>query len=308
MPRRRPPLALLGLLAAMALLLCLSAPPAFAQGPGGATAVAPPPPTATPVVAPTQEDLVFGALAPTPWDWALRLASVFVISALAAWAIYRVFKYITLMQKRYYTVADHMARRGTATRLVPVSARMPSGGGGDRDLGGKELQVKGPNTLTVGATDEYKAVVKTDDTETPAAEATWQVAPEGIATLDATTGATVRVTAKQQGAFELVVSVKGAAATDQATEVHFPVAVIAPTAQPIDLPFVGEGWGTIILAILFGTIVALLGLSRVLSTSLVGTLLGALLGYIFGVATSGGTKAAGEGAAGGSKSGDTGPR
>jgi hypothetical protein len=242
----------------------------------------------------SQEDTVFGALAPTTWDWALRLLSAAFLSALGAWAIYMVFRYVTQLQTKYYDLAENLAKRGQSIQPVIVSASIPAGARENMPLPSavgapedevppaKVLGVRGPNTVTVNVeSPPFTAVLQPGDKEWPADEpVTWQIAPESAGTLSQTTGLSVRVTPKQVGAFQLIV--KPQAATNDGEAVHFPVAVVAPVSGGISLPFVGEGWGTIVLAILFGLIIALLGLSRVLSTALIGTLLGALLGYIFG--------------------------
>jgi hypothetical protein len=272
-------------------LYLFTLPTAHAQGPitttvdeGSTTVIVP---NAPAVEAPAvQEDTVFGALAPTTWDWALRLLSAAFLSALGAWAIFMVFRYVTQVQNKYYDLTGTLASRGQSTTPVMVRANTPVRPAGQPELAGAEesvLTVKGPNTITVNVeSPPFMAVFQQGDQETPAGEdVTWQILPATAGTLSATTGESVRVTPKQVGAFQLIAKPNAAAADSAA--VHFPVAVVAPAGGGIALPFIGEGWGTIVLAILFGLIIALLGLSRVLSTALVGTLLGALLGYIFGM-------------------------
>jgi len=269
---------------------CLT-PSLYAQGGDTTTVTTTQSSTVPPVIPVVQEDVIFGALNPTTWDWALRTLSAFFLAAVGAWAIYRVFLYVTEMQNKYYDIANTFAGRGQVARAVIVSATMfaPEAKGEPGALAApedvvspKKLNIKGPNSVTVNLeSSDFVASFEQQGAETPGDNTiTWQIVPEGAAILSRSQGATVRLTAKQLGAFILLARAEDPT-TGAMTEVHFPVAVIAPTQSDIPLPFIGEGWGTIILAILFGTIIALLGLSRVLSTSLVGTLLGALLGYIF---------------------------
>ena len=194
-----------------------------------------------------------------------------------------------------------LASRGLTTRVVIVSASSSAAAVAQGDDDGssnppagspptpKILSVKGPNTVTVNVeSTDFTAIFVQDGSEAPADNTvTWHVVPETAAVISQSVGPVVRLTAKQLGAFELLVKAADDASATGSADVHFPVAAIAPASGGISLPFVGEGWGTIVLAILFGIIIALLGLSRVLSTALVGTLLGALLGYIFGTVSSG---------------------
>ena len=259
-----------------------------------------PAPTAVSSPAPTsQEDTIFGVINPTNWDWWLRVLSALLLSAIGAWAIYKVFHYVTEIQKKYYDVTKDLASRGqtTSTEIVsssfaaparaPAAEGMPSAAPASVPVP-KKLSVKGPQTVTVNVeSTDFTAFFVQNGKEEPADNTvTWHVVPETAAVLSQSTGPVVRVTARQLGAFDLLVKPADASATGS-LDVHFPVAVIAPAKGGISLPFIGEGWGTIVLAILFGIIIALLGLSRVLSTALVGTLLGALLGYIFGTVSPG---------------------
>lgn len=258
--------------------------------------------TLTVATAPTgvqsgQEDTVFGAISPTTWDWWLRMLSAVVISALGAWAIFKVIQYVSQMQNRYYDATEHLAARGQSVRSVVIAATaLPSPSSvleGSSDAppdappapAEVKFKVSGPHVLTIGVESaDFTAVLIRDGAEAPADDTvTWQVVPDGAAILSKTKGAAIRLTPQQIGAFDLVVTATGAVTAAGGSELHFPVAVNVPASSGIALPFIGEGWGTIILAVLFGVIIALLGLSRVLSTSLVGTLLGALLGYLFGV-------------------------
>ncbi len=70
----------------------------------------------------------------------------------------------------------------------------------------------------------------------------------------------------------------------------------APTsAGGVDLPFVGEGYGTVIVAVVLVALATVLGLLDVLDSSAVATLFGAVAGYIFfkaGAASLGGGQGA----------------
>ena len=225
------------------------------------------------------------------WGWYISMLAVAALAAIAAWAIFRVFRYVTEIQEKYYALMEKLAAQGIATQPEIVRSSQFS----DAALGlrpaaamvdgpaqpAKTLQVKGPHILTIGV--ESSAFLATlcdpsNERQDPALDAKWIVTPAGAASVNPTIGSSVKVTPTQLGAFVLHVDA-GSSATGT---VEFSVATILPASKTVSIPFIGEGWGTIILAIFFGAAVALLGLSRAIDPALVGTLMGALLGYIFG--------------------------
>ena len=226
-------------------------------------------------------------------EWYTSVLCAIVLSAIAVWAIYRVLRYVTEMQEKYYALTEKLVEHGIATQpeIVHSSQATQIAGAStanvsdnESDQLSKTLQVKGPQTLAIGVeSSAYVAIMKdsANDKQEPAQDAKWTVKPEDAASLSSDSGPTVKVTSNRLGAFILHID----AGSPTTKSIDFPIASIQPASKAASIPFIGEGWGTIVLAIVFGTAVSLLGLSRVIDPALVGTLMGALLGYIFGVVT-----------------------
>jgi hypothetical protein len=106
----------------------------------------------------------------------------------------------------------------------------------------------------------------------------WSVDPPAAAKVAPATGATTTVRASRAGAFRLL-----ATAGDASVEIG--VTAEAPPAAPTVLPFIGGGWGSVIVSILVAVIVAVLGLAGVLDGQAIAGLYGVLVGYLFGVKT-----------------------
>jgi hypothetical protein len=191
------------------------------------------------------------------------------------------------------------ARGGLTTRQI--RAKLDE----DATTQPKSIKIEGDAVIVVGEPKEFKA----SDDDRPVV-ATWTVDPPDGATLEAggsTTepqGTSVKLTASKKGTLKLTAS----------AEAHIPAtiplaAIVAPAQTP-RLPFVGRGYGTIMIAL---SILSVAGALSVLGklNSAVATLLGALAGYIFlkdaPAAGGGGSTGGGESAAPGSgaQSGNT---
>jgi hypothetical protein len=219
---------------------------------------------------------------------ALSFVIVVLIFALLAMAAVLLYNYS--IQNRFYTVSENLGRAGKSVKAVAAPAPLPTIRGREEAFRegeaqpetpppGPVLHIDGPGVVTVGAqSTDYKATIDGKAADT----ATWTVEPANLAIVIPPTGASVKVVAAVAGAFTLSAAVAGPPAASGKVQ----VAAIAPQNVPIELPFVGGGYGSIIIAIVLLATVIVLGLAAVLSGEAVATLLGGLLGYIFGVGAS----------------------
>lgn len=182
--------------------------------------------------------------------------------------------YLRWAQDKYFGFVRTAMRRGlTIPQAEPVSAIAA----GFAVQPAKPLQIKGDAMVVVGEKAEFKAVAA--DGTTPI-EATWSV-PQDTATLESegqnghtVGGESVRLTALRAGVFLL-----SAEADGDSDEVSL-TSIVAPAEAP-KLPFVGSGYGAIIVAVAILTIAGVLSLAGKLASEAVATLFGALAGYIF---------------------------
>ena len=185
------------------------------------------------------------------WGWYISVLCAVVLSAIAVWAIYRVLRYVTEMQEKYYALTEKLAEHGIATQheIVHSSQAIPIAGASianasdnESDQLTKTLQVKGPQTLAIGVeTSHYVAIIKdsSNDKQEPAQDAKWTVKPEDAASLSSSSGPTVKVTPSRLGAFILHIN-NGSSITKS---IDFPIASIQPAGKAASIPFIGEGWG-----------------------------------------------------------------
>lgn len=130
-----------------------------------------------------------------------------------------------------------------------------------------ELIVDGPDRLLVGATADF--VARRRDTRAQAV-ARWTAAPPGMLRVPAEDTSRVAVTALKAGTVTLT--------PNDGTGKR--LVVTTARRQTPELPFVGDDWGRVVVAIVLATITAALGLAGALSGEAVATLLGALVGYV----------------------------
>jgi hypothetical protein len=141
------------------------------------------------------------------------------------------------------------------------------------------VRVDGPASITVGEPAEYRALKA--DAEV---DAEWTVSPAGSATWTPTSGKTVAVTATKADAAYTVTAKAG----DEMASKEVKAAAKPDTATTI--PFVGKGWGTIVIVVALLTFATVLGLTDSLDKGALATLFGAIAGYAFhhGVTSGGG--------------------
>jgi hypothetical protein len=218
---------------------------------------------------------------------ALGILALFGIAVLAI-----VTAFILGSGSRYFTSVERLARRGVATAPQLVTATSQPGQASLDGPAEPQLSVTGPDKVTVGVATAYRAMLG----DAPANEAQWTVEPANAATVDPTTGSQVTVTAKTTGSFELK-------ASSGSTSIGITISAEASDAGRTLLPFIGGGWGAIIVSIVIAVIVAILGLLGVVGSEAIAALFGTLLGYLFGIRTSDAGGSRGDSANPGSQSG-----
>jgi hypothetical protein len=241
------------------------------------------PPTPTPAASPTPQP----PTTPSPMlasNQIVLLAIATLVFAVVALLTILIYTYVA--QKQFCAAAEKLGRAGRAVKLVSVSSI--EGAALTAVVEGappsKSLTIEGPEAVTVGVqSSEFKATW-TDGK--PAIGAKWSVEPTSAASynpVDAESSARIKVIAATVGAFKLT-----ATATYEGTEngektVSLRVAALAPETGPVELPFIGRGYGAIVISVILITAVVILGITNVLSGQGVAALIGGLLGYIFGV-------------------------
>lgn len=154
-------------------------------------------------------------------------------------------------------------------------------GGADRAAPAGEPD--GPDEVTVGTAADYTVAAP------GATQIAWSVAPTGASVAPAT-GSSTQLTATTAGTYTLTVSVDG---TSKEKTVEAVAAGTSGQGQDpgTKVPFPGEGYGSVIIAIVLLAFATVLGLVDILDGSALATLFGAVAGYIFfkaGAATQGG--------------------
>jgi hypothetical protein len=181
-------------------------------------------------------------------------------------------------QRAYFTTVRGLARSGHVSKPAAVSATTGQGGAGSLGPGGGggELAIAGSPTLTVGTPSTYAVTL-----DGAPSDATWTADPGAAAAIAPTTGSSVSVVALQPGSIKLAATVGGQTVT-------LTVTAEARVESAITLPFIGPGWGSIVVSIVIAVVVAALGLAGILDGQAIAGLYGALVGYLFGVRTGAG--------------------
>jgi len=206
----------------------------------------------------------------------LALELLPLVTTVLMWIL--LFRYTYMMQDRYYTAAEKLAKSGFSTVPTVIGTETFHGEVVGAEGVTPEFKIDGPKIVTVGVeSGEYKLI-----SDSQPAEVKWSVEPANAAAANPITGSSTKIVAAISGAFHLKADVKVNAADPTTITGMFSVAAIAPQAgRKIDLPVFGRGYGTIAIAIVILAIVLIMGLSHDLDSAAIATLLGALVGYIF---------------------------
>jgi hypothetical protein len=240
--------------------------------------------------------------------WLIVATFLFALLALAM-----LFLYNYKIQSRSYAVLERLGRLGQTVKVTSSAPFVhPDSDKESFRSAGAVLKIEGPGVVTVGV--ESAEFTATVGKEPAPPETKWTVIPSSSATVRPKNGSTVKVIATVAGAFTIAAEVSQPSEVDLSPEVRatlrpevaaglkpaasvrgeVQVAAISQDVRPIELPFIGRGYGSIAMAIILVAAVIILGMAGVLSGEGVATLLGGLLGYIFGVAVPPAASAAGK--------------
>lgn len=203
--------------------------------------------------------------------WFTGFVLIFAAAALIAFLVY-----VYRIQDHFYATTASLIRVGHVPRVTSVPSLPHS-----RAVG--QLEVSGPLIVAVGIESEAFEVRSGGNLVT---EADWSVEPPDAATwkIAGTVGTgRITITAARAGALTLTASDKSQAGGGQSSA-PFQVVAVPPSGKQVDLPFVGQDFGTVLIAIILVAAVIVLAIGGILGAEAVATFFGGLLGYIFGVA------------------------
>jgi hypothetical protein len=215
--------------------------------------------------------------------------------------------YLYLIQRRFFE-AEETALRLTKVAL-PTDSIDPLFGRLDLVLATEsetptKLEIEAPPSVLLGKEAELKVTPPDGATLSDVA---WTVEPATAASLEPDAGTeTTKLKAKAAGTLIVVLAAKvtkNGDVTEGRGSVTFLAEEVPPA--PAGLPFVGEGYGTILLTILLITVVGVLGLANVLDGDVIATLFGTLAGYFFVREATSASASSDSGAAGTETTGST---
>jgi hypothetical protein len=169
---------------------------------------------------------------------------------------------------------EKLVKSGATVQVIQVSAQDGAGvaipGAAEAEIvPGPQVTIDGPDIVVVGKPAEF--VAKNNDGGQVVA--TWTADPADATEPLGEPTSRLTLTATQSGTFSLTASAAGAAAIPK----HVTATVADVRGQP--LPFVGAGWGSIVVVIVIAAVTGALGLSGQLNGEAVATILGTLAGY-----------------------------
>lgn len=197
----------------------------------------------------------------------IALVAVVLVIAAFLWVI--LFNYTREIQGKYFETAIKLSKGGISVvpSIIGTSPLIEITGTPTA------LFIKGPESVVVGQSSEYKA---TNETGNPQ-PVKWSVYPANAAAVNpGTDGSSVKVVAATSGAFTLIANV-----TNDEPKASINIAALAPEIRKVELPAFGWGYGSISIVIVVLAIVLILGLTKSLESAAIATLLGALVGYLF---------------------------
>ena len=175
--------------------------------------------------------------------------------------------YVARLQGRYYDVVSLLSRGG----VVP-KARMVSAFSKALADSSNTIDIDGPSVIVAGEKTDFTALKDGQEVD-----ATWEVKPTDFTKPIDSTKETKSVTVEgvKKGTFALIASSTLGGGTVLINVIEL------PTAQDSTLPFVGEGYGAVVIAIVILALASVLALMDKFSSDAVATLFGAVAGYIF---------------------------
>ena len=268
------------------VLALLSVPDAASAQDATATATAAPTATVVPEGGADARDATTGQSTALSGGAKAWLVGGLLLLAIVTVAMHYIF--LSQSRREYFGAAALLFRQGVFPRPVPIPAQggAPAGVLGVESMEGDDaatgLVIIGPATLVRGQEGVYVALLngmRADD-------ASWSVAPADVATVTPGPNAVASAGASQVGTFTLTASLPGqqGATATQAIAVQ-PQATPDPDAPAPELPFLGQGFASLVGAVVLIAAVVVLAAIGVEDWAVIGTIFGALAGYLFGVAT-----------------------
>jgi len=228
-------------------------------------------------------------------DPAMVLALVLVLLLVALFALSEIFRYLRDGREDYYKTFRELARKGVYATPVMVDATATqepalrlaeSGAILESDVNPALFRVSGPGVVVAGQSGTFTATLN----EAPADGTLWELsASDGTpvsaqsATLEPATGGSATFTGLKPGSYRLRAT---PADPNLSMVVETAITVVEPPVADGDgpmLPFIGEGYGSIVGAILLLAVVVVLATTRAIDADIIGVLLGSIAGYLFGV-------------------------
>jgi hypothetical protein len=197
-------------------------------------------------------------------DQSVNLALISLVFGICA--IVAVLFFLSRDRVRSFALLGRLSLEGRSVSVHTESSLAAAASRSSAD----EVSIHGPQTIAVGQPVAYTLVgVETQS-------ATWAITGEG--TLSATTGTTVRVTATVPGGLRL--SATFPESNGDSTVVVRDLIAEKPLADTASsVPILGQGYGTVVIALSVAAVTAALGLTKVLDGQAVAGILGSLVTY-----------------------------
>jgi hypothetical protein len=160
-------------------------------------------------------------------------------------------------------VQPQQVQAGAAGGVAPAALAAP------QPPGPNQITIEGPDSLRVGQAVDFIARQQGNQAVAP-----WTAQPADILRLPAETTSRASITALKAGQVTLFAGAPPDRGVKQL------LVSPASSAAPQGLPFIGAGWGTVVVAIAIMSVTAALGLAGALTGEAVATILGGLVGYV----------------------------
>jgi hypothetical protein len=217
-------------------------------------------------------------------DSTMAFVIVLALLLLALIVLVALFRYLRESRQDYYGTIREFGKRGVFFNPVLVNATAPTGVLETTGGGTDTFEVAGPGLIASGQGASFTA-----RRNSVAAEGTaWTLTlPDGAtvppesATLSPSPASSVVLTATKPGVYVLTAANPGPPELVMRTV----VTVQSPPVSGEDfphLPFIGQGFGSIVGGIIVVAALVVLAATRAIDADVVGVILGALTGYLFG--------------------------
>ena len=245
-----------------------------------------------------QQPIVITTDDPTAIELDKTAATAIVIALLGIvlFALWRLIEYLSRSQQSYYAIVREFARKGVyfipsyASAIAQVLTESPATVSADgTPLPPTTLQqnfrVTGPGFAKAGEAVTVQAFLD----GTPAEGTAWMLVrpdgtalPPGAATIQPEVGPTTTFTSSTPGQYQLDVTPPGGTTPAVQTNILVLEEPAKDAAMP-SLPFVGQGYGSIIGGLILIALIGALAAIRAIDADIIGVLLGSLAGFFFGV-------------------------